>query len=145
MVSAVLSALFFGFFLHCSGLVIVVVFLAWTGVSFGMFISPNNNQAMSTIPDNERGTGSGIFNTTNTLGLALGVALLELILSRSVPHTGTSLENHLNQGGVSVADLLGGFERAYLFGTIVCIVALVFSSIILISDMRQRGTHSKNI
>jgi DHA2 family metal-tetracycline-proton antiporter-like MFS transporter len=138
MASAALSALFFGCSLESSGLVTVVVFLAWIGVSYGMFISPNNNQAMSAIPDHERGTGSGVFNTTNTLGLAMGVALMELILSLSVHHEGNSLEKHLNQGGAAATDFLAGFERAYLFGAIVCIIALVCSAITLFSDMRER-------
>jgi EmrB/QacA subfamily drug resistance transporter len=138
MASAALSSFFFSESLRLPGLVPVVVFLAWFGVSYGMFVAPNNNQAMSAMPENESGMGSGIFNTVNTLGLAFGVALLELILSRAVPHGGTSLENHLNQGNISAGDFLGGFEKAYLFGAIVCVAALVWSAIIMFSDVRRR-------
>jgi EmrB/QacA subfamily drug resistance transporter len=139
MASAALSSLFFSAYLRSPGLVPVVVFLAWFGVSYGMFVSPNNNQAMSAMPENESGMGSGIFNTVNTLGLAFGVALLELILVQAVPHGGASLEEHLNQGRISAGDFLGGFEKAYLFGAIVCVAALAWSAVILFSDVRRRG------
>jgi len=139
MASAALSSFFFSVCLKSPGLVPVVVFLAWFGVSYGMFVSPNNNQAMSAMPENESGMGSGVFNTVNTLGLAFGVALLELILSRAVPHSGTSLGNHLNQGALPAGDFLGGFENAYLFGAIVCLAALAWSAIIMFSDLRRRG------
>jgi predicted MFS family arabinose efflux permease len=138
MASAALASYFFSGCLKSPGLVPVVVFLVWFGVSYGMFVSPNNNQAMSAMPENKSGMASGVFNTVNTLGLAFGVALLELILSRAVPHGGTSLENHLNQGKISAGDFLGGFEKAYLFGTIVCMAALAWSAIIMASDLRRR-------
>lgn len=138
MLLAVSSSLFFVVYLKTPGLVPVVVFLAWFGVAFGMFVSPNNNQAMSAMPEDERGMGSGVFNTVNTLGLAFGVALLELILARSVPYGGTSLESRLGSGTISALDFTGGFEKAYLFGAAMCLAALVCSAIILFSDNRRR-------
>ena len=138
MASAALSSFFFCRFLGFPGLVPTVIFLAWFGVSYGMFVSPNNNQAMSAMPENESGVGSGIFNTVNTLGLAFGVALLDLILAQAIPHGGTSLEEHLGQGRMSAGDLLGGFNKAYLFGAVMCIAALFWSAVILFSDLRRR-------
>ncbi|MGA2405086.1 MAG: DHA2 family efflux MFS transporter permease subunit [Syntrophobacteraceae bacterium] len=138
MASAALSSYFFSGCLKFPGLVPVVVFLAWFGVSYGVFVSPNNNQAMSALPENESGMGSGVFNTVNTLGLAFGVTLLELILSQAVPHGGASLETHLNLGKISAGDFLGGFEKAYLFGAIMCMAALAWSAIVMFSDIRRR-------
>jgi EmrB/QacA subfamily drug resistance transporter len=139
MASAGLSAFVFSVYVRSPGLIPVVVFLAWFGVSYGLFVSPNNNQAMSAMPENESGMGSGVFNTVNTLGLAFGVALLELILAQAAPHGGASLESHLHQGKISAGAFLEGFERAYLFAAIVCVVALAWSAFTMFSDIRRRG------
>ena len=138
MASAALSAFIFSVHVGSPGLIPVVVFLAWFGVSYGLFVSPNNNQAMSAMPENESGMGSGVFNTVNTLGLAFGVALLELILAQAVPHGGSSLESLLAQGKIPAGSFLGGFERAYLFSAIVCVIAMAWSAVIIFSDIRRR-------
>jgi EmrB/QacA subfamily drug resistance transporter len=138
MASAALSSFYFAWSLHVPSLVPSVLFLIWFGFSYGMFVSPNNNQAMKAVPDDKHGMGSGIFNTVNTLGLAFGVALLELILSRSVPGGVCSPEHLSGEGGAVPDSVIAGFENAFIFGGVMCIAALALSAIVLISDARGK-------
>ena len=123
MLSAALCSFVFAFTLAAPGLLAVVVFLIWISLSFGFFISPNNNQVMSLAPAERQGSASGVFNTINSLGLALGVCLFEMIMSRS---------SALQPGSFT------GYKDAYLFGGIVCIVALFFS--LLVSRSQKNNT-----
>lgn len=131
MFSASLCSLVFAFTLAAPGLFPVIVFLVWSALSFGFFISPNNNQVMSLAPDERQGTASGVFNTINSLGLALGVCLFEMLMSGSLPTDGPPL---LSGPAVQEASL-AGFKDAYIFGGIVCAVALFFS---LLASLRKR-------
>lgn len=115
MLSAALCSFVFAFTLAAPGLLAVVIFLVWISLSFGFFISPNNNQVMSLAPAEKQGSASGVFNTINSLGLVLGVCLFEMIMSRS---------SALRPGSFT------GYKDAYLFGGVVCIVALFFSLLV---------------
>lgn len=121
MLSAAACSFVFAFTLDMPGLVPVVVFLIWIAFSFGFFISPNNNQVMRLAPDHKQGSASGVFNTINSLGLALGVCLFESLMSRSSTDAGL----HTFQTAT-----MAGYRNAYLFGGIVCIIALFFSLLI---------------
>ncbi len=85
MLSAALCSFVFAFTLHMPGIVPVVIFLIWIAFSFGFFISPNNNQVMRLAPAHKQGSASGVFNTINSLGLALGVCIFESLMSRTSP------------------------------------------------------------
>jgi len=120
MLSAALCSFVFAFTLRGPGILPVIVFLVWIALSFGFFISPNNNQVMSLAPSDGQGSASGVFNTVNSFGLALGVCLFEMIMSRSSdPGPGS----------------LAGYKDAYIFGGIVCVIALFFS---LLVNHRQK-------
>lgn len=121
MLSAALCSFTFALTLNAPGLVPVIVFLVWIAFSFGFFISPNNNQVMRLAPAHKQGSASGVFNTINSLGLALGVCLFEALMSRTATGEGMSAFQSAN---------LAGYRNAYLFGGVVCIVALFFSILI---------------
>ena len=129
MLSAALCSFVFAFTLHIPGLVPVVIFLVWIAFSFGFFISPNNNQIMRLAPAHKQGSASGVFNTINSLGLALGVCIFESLMSRTA--TG---------GGIRALQSasLAGYKHAYLFGGIVCIIALFFSLSIGLNQKNSR-------
>lgn len=55
MISAAACCLTFVLTLSCRGLSFPLIFLVWLALSFGVFISPNNNQAMKLAPRNEQG------------------------------------------------------------------------------------------
>jgi len=70
---------------------------------------------MSLAPAERQGSASGVFNTINSLGLALGVCFFEMIMSRPSALQPRSLT---------------GYRDAYIFGGIVCIVAFFFSLLV---------------
>ena len=121
MLSAAACSFVFAFTLDMPGLIPVVTFLIWIALSFGFFISPNNNQVMRLAPAHKQGSASGVFNTVNSLGLALGVCLFEALMSRT--STGAGLRTFQAAG-------MAGYRNAYIFGGIVCIIALLFSLLI---------------
>ena len=122
MLSAALCSFVFAFTLEAPGLIAVVVFLIWIALSFGFFISPNNNQVMRLAPADKQGSASGVFNTINSLGLALGVCLFESLMSRTMP--GDAAARTFQSAGLT------GYKHAYFFGGIVCIISLFFSLLI---------------
>jgi EmrB/QacA subfamily drug resistance transporter len=121
MLSAAACSFFFAFTLDMPGLVPVVIFLIWIAFSFGFFISPNNNQVMRLAPAHKQGSASGVFNTINSLGLALGVCIFESLMSRTSTGRGLNIVHSAT---------MAGYRNAYIFGGIVCIIALFFSLLI---------------
>lgn len=130
MFSAAACSFAFSLTLGADGLVPVLVLLFWLPLSYAMFISPNNNQVMTLAPADKHGIASGVFNTVNTLGLALGVCVFETVMSASMPHHGTSLGKYLAGKSVLPPQFFEGFRNAYTLGGIICLIALVFSAMI---------------
>jgi DHA2 family metal-tetracycline-proton antiporter-like MFS transporter len=133
MFSAACCAFFFSAEVASPNLVPVTICLIWLGFSYGAFVSPNNNQAMKAAPVDKQGVASGLFNTVNSLGLAVGVALFQMLFSEAVPQK--SLPTELM--AVDIQDLIPGFRAAYIFGGIGCLVAVAFSVMIPLSSKRS--------
>ena len=132
MISATACTLTFVFTLPERGLVFAIIFLVWLALSFGFFISPNNNQAMKLAPLGEQGIAAGVFNTITSLGLVFGVTLFETIFSHSLP--GRATVTVINS--TPTPSLIGGFQDAYILGGMVAFVAFVSSVMI----RRSSGT-----
>lgn len=133
MLSASVCSYLFSRSLAGNGLVPVIIFLVWLACSYGIFISPSNNLVMSLAPADKQGIASGLFNTFNSFGIALGVALFEAVFSRSPvqqANAGTL------EGVVREANTVG-FQNAYMFGSAVCLVSFVFSLL----GARNSGGH----
>jgi EmrB/QacA subfamily drug resistance transporter len=126
MVSASVCAFTFVFTLSFQGILFPLIFLVWLALSFGMFISPNNNQTMKLAPPDEQGISSGVFNTVTSLGLILGVTLFETIFSHSLPAD----SGRAGAGAVSLQLLFSGFKDAYALGGFVALIAFVSSFMI---------------
>jgi EmrB/QacA subfamily drug resistance transporter len=138
MASAIIACIFFAFVLRLPGLVYIIIFLIWLGLSYAAFISPNNNSIMSAIPQDRQGIASGVYRTTQMIGMVLGVSILETIFSLHIP--GTSLDTSLSRAAVSQDVLYSGFNSAYLAGALICVVGLVFSLL----ASRNTRTHSNS-
>lgn len=125
MVSAGANALFFSLALGCSGLAAVTIFLVWMGVSYAMFVAPNNKHVLGMALPGEQGITSGFYNTMSRLGLLVGVCIFQTIFSHNIPHhpeTGTHIHTV-----VPHEILQSGFTHAYLAGVIICVGAFIFS------------------
>ncbi|HEY3275246.1 MAG TPA: DHA2 family efflux MFS transporter permease subunit [Syntrophorhabdaceae bacterium] len=126
MASAALCTFTFVFTLSFQEIIFPLIFLVWLAFSFGMFISPNNNQAMKLAPHDEQGISSGVFNTVTSLGLVFGVTLFEALFSHSLP-------GHSLRAGVHATPLpmlFSGFKDAYLLGGFVAFISFVSSFLI---------------
>ncbi|MHB8110414.1 MAG: DHA2 family efflux MFS transporter permease subunit [Syntrophorhabdaceae bacterium] len=130
MFSAALCSLVFAFTLEAPGITAVIIFLIWIAFSFGFFISPNNNQVMRLAPMARQGSASGVFNTINSLGLALGVCIFESLMSRSM--IGPTVSRSLESGSFV------GYKHAYIFGSAACLIALFFSLLIGFNNKNRR-------
>jgi EmrB/QacA subfamily drug resistance transporter len=67
----------------------VVLSIALLGVSYGVFIPPNNSAIMKSVPSGRLGTASGIIATTRQIGSSAGIAFLSgLYASRLAVYAG---------------------------------------------------------
>ncbi len=125
LASVTLACVFFVFTLKSPGLLPVIIFTVWLGLSYGTFISSNNNLVMSSVPKNMQGIASGISRTMQHLGMILGISLYETIFSLVVPNA--SLDTSLSRAAVPRGVLLSGFQYAYIAGAAICSIAFILS------------------
>lgn len=125
MALATLTCIFFASALQLQGLVPVIVYCVSLGISYAMFTSPSNNLVLSVAPEDRLGIASGAFRTIRTVGMVIGVTLLETIFSLVIPRT--ALDTSLTQVALPQALLISGFRNSYIVGALMCGLALVFS------------------
>src|SRR3954451_3890882 len=105
--------------------------LAAIGLGFGSV--PSTIAAVSGVEDREQGLASGLINTSQQIGGALGLAVLSTIATSRTDHvmaTGTStLQNGLNEG----------FQSAFLGGAV--IAALGFAATLILIRTRDSKAH----
>lgn len=91
------------------------------GVGFGMAMPALMAQGMSDSTPEDAGLVSGLFNTTQQVGGALGLAVLAVV-------SATRTESLRASGAEPAVALLGGYHAAYLTGTGLVAVALLVAS-----------------
>jgi MFS family permease len=91
------------------------------GVGFGMAMPALMAQGMSDATPADAGLASGLFNTTQQVGGALGLAALAVLSS-------TRTESLRSSGAEPAVAVLGGHHAAYLTGMGVVAVALLVAS-----------------
>ncbi len=91
---------------------------------FGLAFPAMITLAMSGVPDSEAGVASGLVNTTQQVGAALGVAVLSTLAA--------SRTGHLLAAGQPAADALtGGYHVAFAASAALAAAALVLAAIVL--------------
>src|SRR3954470_13825981 len=104
--------------------------LAAIGLGFGFVTS--TIAAVSGVEEREQGLASGLINTSQQIGGALGLAVLSTIA--------TSRTDHLLASGASAPQALTeGFQRAFLGGSV--IAALGFAATLLLIRTRDSRAH----
>jgi MFS family permease len=95
-----------------------------SGAGFGLAITALTTLAMSAARPDDAGLASGLFNTTQQVGGAVGLAVLGTIAAAS---TGTALAG----GAGRAAALTGGFHVAFTVATGLLLAALVLALTVL--------------
>jgi MFS family permease len=87
-------------------------------VGIGFSFVPISIAALAGVTASEAGLASGLINTSQQIGGALGIAALSTIAT-----SGT--EDSLRTGSVVPVALVDGFQSAFLVGAIIAAVGLV--------------------
>jgi MFS family permease len=61
--------------------------LVVSGIGFGMVVAPSLDMLLGQVPSDEAGAASGLLNTAQQLGMALGVALVGVVFFTQLDHT----------------------------------------------------------
>jgi MFS family permease len=94
------------------------------GIGGGLTLPALASLGMSGATDSDAGLASGLFNTTQQVGAALGVAMLSTLAAaqaRSLHATSTS----------SAAALAAGYHLAFAIGTVLTVAAIIVAAAML--------------
>jgi EmrB/QacA subfamily drug resistance transporter len=89
-----------------------------TSIGMGLTFVPVTLLATTNVPHEDAGLASGLFNTSQQIGGALGLAILSTI---AASQTSAKLDN----GATKAAATLSGYHLAFLIGAILMLAALV--------------------
>jgi MFS family permease len=96
----------------------------------GLTFVPVTLLATTNIPSEDAGLASGLFNTSQQIGGALGLAILSTLAATRTSHKEAALGHD--------AALVSGYHLAFLIGAVAMGVAIVLlGTLIRRSDVRQ--------
>ena len=78
---------------------------AFIGAGIGLTMSPSSICAISTLPPDKIGVGSGVFNLAKIVGGSIGVVFAETILTRREIYHAAVLKEYLNGAAHSAQDI----------------------------------------
>jgi len=100
-------------------------------IGIGMTFMPVIAAATSGVPGNEAGLASGLINTSQQMGGALGLAILS-----GVAASATAAAVHVTP----VAALVNGYDRAFLIGALFMVIAALLA-LTIIKEQRPSAAH----
>lgn len=124
IILTIISYFTFVFLDESSNYYFVLATIVLYGVAIGLFIPANTNRIMSFAPADQKGSISSLMTTLIRLGSAFGVTAFASIFSAFVP------QKNPVQAGVSTDTILSGFKYTFIFGTFICILALIINLLI---------------
>jgi EmrB/QacA subfamily drug resistance transporter len=110
------------------------------GVGFGLAFVPVTIAAVTGTEPREAGLASGLINTSQQVGGALGLAILATIAD--------SRTQSLLQGGVhsTAVALTDGFDRAFLVGAGLAVAAAILAAVLISSrDSREHSRAARTV
>jgi EmrB/QacA subfamily drug resistance transporter len=100
-----------------------------TGIGLPMTITPMTAAAMSSVPVDKAGVGSGVVNTMRQVGGALGIALIGAILA-------STSSSALDDGATQVDAFIEGLHRALYVSGILAVAGAAVAAITIRSHAR---------
>ena len=108
----------------------VILGLGLVGLGTGLFLSPNNNAIMGSVPKNQTGIGSGMLATMRNLGQVLGVAVSGAVFSNRLAAYSAHLHSiNYNQKLVYEQSFLWALRDAYLVAMAVALLGMLISMV----------------
>jgi MFS family permease len=104
-----------------------------TSIGMGLTFVPVTLLATTNIPHEDAGLASGLFNTSQQVGGALGLAILSTIAA-------SRTSARLDGGAAKAAATLSGYHLAFLVGALLMAAAIV----ILATLIRRRDVEAIN-
>lgn len=110
--------------------------LALVAVGAGMSFVALTIAATSGVPANESGLASGLLNTAQQIGGALGLAILSGI---AASHATSYFANHASESNVMAAASVEGYQMALLVGTFFAIGAAILALLFIRNQKQVAG------
>ena len=132
----------FAFSMHRPSVAGVSVFLAFTGIYYAIFSTPNNSVVMGMAPESAQGAVSGILNTAINIAFVFGVSLFENTYSEILDGA-ARYGGGLAHGEFQISYLAKGYRNAFLLGGALCLVGLVLS--LFTRPRKVEGTRPRKV
>lgn len=125
MALATLTCIAFSFLLPLLHLGILFAYMVLLGISYALFITPNNNLVMSLAQEERQSISSSVFKLATNMGQMLGLILMQMIFTMNLPQT-------YGKGGFAlksapVSEIISGFSWAFIGGAAMSLTAIFFS------------------
>ena len=115
------SLLLLGFLEVSSPVSHVITALVVAGLGFGLFSSPNNNAALSSVHPSQFGRANAIIGTMRSIGMSLGLATLTVVFGFFLGDTIVTQADPVH--------LTAAIQFALRLSACVCAVGVVFSAV----------------
>jgi EmrB/QacA subfamily drug resistance transporter len=91
----------------------IAIRLIMMGVGLALTLSPLSNAALSTIPKEKTGVGSGVFNLFKNVGGSVGIAIMGTLLDQRQLFHKQILSNHINTSSEAVKQVLAQLQGVF--------------------------------
>ncbi|HSE29709.1 MAG TPA: MFS transporter [Candidatus Saccharimonadales bacterium] len=103
------------------------------GVGMGLSFVSITISATAGVPPEQAGLASGLINTSNQVGAALGVAVLAVVASATA-------NAGLAAGQAPVIATMHGYQQAFFWASIFLIIALIIASLVIQSPKNTKSS-----
>jgi EmrB/QacA subfamily drug resistance transporter len=110
---------------NSTGYIYMAACMVIMGIGAGMFVAPNSRLIMSHVPNEKQGVASGAYKVFVSVGSALGIAVLPIIIMNRVRVEAAIRNVALAEARARPELLYPGFNAAFLFAAAVSLAALV--------------------
>ncbi len=125
MLIGVISCMFFVKNVNTAGVQCIIIYLMLLGLSYGLFMSSNNKMFMEFSTSETSGIVSATFKTVSYISFTLGISLFSLIFTLVLPEKMAISSGSVLQSSVNSSLILHGFQNAFSFGALVCLISAI--------------------